>query len=400
MRSQFAWLRRPRSVVSAIQTVAAIGLTISAIVPVAIVRAKPLAVQPFPDSVEYADGAWQLGHRHGYVTFFDERTSAFGDIARPPRYPFGTSAALAPFAAIIGRFPASIQDGSRFYSVLYVLVLVAAAWRLGGPLAGAVAALLAGASPFAYVSASLILSDALAAMLTVAILLALTFQSRTSAGAAGALTGALVCVRLLGVVSLPAALLAVRGRSRVILAACAAPFIAGLALYQWNTFGSPLRTGYSYWLPELHTFSSSFVLGHTPLNEGPFVYPDLLKGSIFQSLCPCGVGGPMTKLASLFFYPSVAFGLFWVFAPPLAGLIGLVRMVMDRSTEAARFALTTVVLNVAVVLFYFDRAARFVAPAASLLLVYGALGISGLLEQGWRAASGVRGRLLHRSAVP
>jgi hypothetical protein len=37
------------------------------------------------------------------------------------------------------------------------------------------------------------------------------------------------------------------------------------------------------------------------------------------------------------------------------------------------------------VLFYFDQAARFVAPAASLLLVYSATGIAAFLEWAWRS---------------
>ena len=237
-------------------------------------------------------------------------------------------------------------------------------------------------------SASLILSDSLAALLTVAILLALMRETDRSAAIAGGLAGALVCVRLLGLVALPSALIAVRGsRRRAIVAICAAPFLAGLALYQWRTFGSPLDTGYDYWLPRLHlrlhTFSVSYLFGNTFAAEGPFVYPDRLNGGILQGVCPCPIGGPMRKLVNVAFYPSVAVGLFWVFAPPLTGLTGLVKMVIDRRSVAARFSLLTVVLNLGLVSFYFFRAARFIAPAASLLIVYGALCISGLMTRLW-----------------
>ncbi len=335
--------------------------------------------------MEYADGGWQLGHGHGYVTFWDEHKNVFGDVARPPRYPFGTAVALAPFSAIVNRFPQGPQVGSRAITLLFALAMVVAAWSLAGPLGGAIVALLIGFSPFVKVSASLVFSDALSALLTVGILIALvTGRGRRSAAIAGALAGAVICVRLLGVVALPGLLLALSGRRRVVAALAAAPFIGAMGLYQWQTFGSPLRTGYSYWVPGLKEFSPSYVL-HNTSYEGPFVFPDKLNGSLLRGLCPCGVGGPMTKLPNLAFYPSVLAGLFWVFAPPLTGLLGLWQLIVERANPAARFALVTVILNLGVVFFYWDSAARFVAPAASLLTVYGAVLLARLVSRGVNA---------------
>ena len=51
--------------------------------------------------------------------------------------------------------------------MFYVLVAVVAAWVLGGPIAGVLAALLVGISPFARDAAGLVLSDAFIATLTV-----------------------------------------------------------------------------------------------------------------------------------------------------------------------------------------------------------------------------------------
>jgi hypothetical protein len=361
-------------------------LTVWAVGPVLGARAVPLQNQPFPDSYEYADAAWQLAHGHGYVTFVDEHTGKFGPIARPPRYPFGTAVALAPFAAVFSGFPHGPQIGARIISTLYVLVIVCASASLGGILAAAIAALLVGSSPFAQTTAGLILSDPLAALLAVGLLIALTARSRAGDAISGLLAGATICVRFLGVIALPAAVLAVSGRRRrFLIVACAAPFVGALALYQWLTFGSPFRTGYSYWLPGLHEFDLSFAIRRTTLVEGPFVIADKLNGSIFSFVCPCGVGGSMAALRNIVFYPSVLAGLFWVFAPPLSGVVGLIQMVRERSTPAARYGLLTVALNLAVVLFYFDQAARFVAPAASLLLVYSATGIAAFLDWAWRS---------------
>jgi hypothetical protein len=387
MTSIRADLARRSSPLSILRTVAALGLAIWALTLVSTTASKPLSEQPAPDSVEYADGAWQLGHGHGYVTFFNERTSSFGQVGRPPRYPFGTAVALAPFAAAVNRFPQGPQLGSRVITALYVVAMVAAGWLLGGPLASAAVALLIGLSPFTQVSASLILSDSLSALLTVGILIALTVGSGNRVAAvAGALAGALVCVRLLGVVALPGVLLALGGRRRLIAALFAAPFLGALGLYQWQTFGSPLRTGYSYWVPGLHEFSPSYVLAHPSSADGPFVYPDKLNGRLLHVVCPCGVGGPMSKLPNLAFYPSVLAGLFWVFAPPLTALIGLWQLFVEHTTPAARFTLVTIVLNVGLVLFYFYSAARFVAPAASLLTVYAAVALARLIAGLGRAS--------------
>jgi 4-amino-4-deoxy-L-arabinose transferase-like glycosyltransferase len=375
-------------------SVLAIAVTVWALVPVLTETAKPLADQPFPDSAEYADSAWELAHAHGYVTFVNERAGWFGHVARPPRYPFGTSAVLAPFAAV-GSFPQDVQFGARVISAAYVVAIVLASWMLAGPLAAAVAGLFVGLSPFAHVSAGLILSDPLAALITVLMLIALHVGSRRAMGIAGALGGVLVCVRLLGVVSLPALFLAVPRNRRWLVVLCAAPFLAILAAYQWKTFGSPFLTGYSYWVPSLHTFDLAYAY-HVTSYEGPFVIPDKLSGHLLDFVCPCGIGGSMTKLPNLTFYPAVVAGLFWVFAPPLTGLIGLVEMWRNRASPAARFAIITVVLNVALVLFYFDQAARFIAPAVSLILVYSAVGLVRVL--GWlgreaAAAAQRRGRL-------
>ena len=49
----------------------------------------------------------------GYLTVVDERTLRFTDNGQPPRYPFGTSIALAPFAAVFSGFPHAEQVGAK-----------------------------------------------------------------------------------------------------------------------------------------------------------------------------------------------------------------------------------------------------------------------------------------------
>lgn len=365
--------------------VLAVGLTVWALIPVMTSPAKPLFEQPGPDSIEYADGAWQLGHGHAYVTFYNERTKRFGTRALRPRYPFGTSLVLAPFAAVLNTFPHSLQIGSQVISALYVIVMVAAAWAVGDSIAAALVAVMLAISPFPRESAAYILSDALGALLAVAILFVLgAGRGNRSAAVAGLLAGMMVCVRLLGIASIPAVLLAVSGRRRWWALAGAIPFSAALGIYQWNYFGSPFRSGYSYYRPQLREFGWSYILGHTA-REGPFIYADRGVNGLLGGICPCGAGGAMRELPNLAFYPSLLAGLFWVFAPPLMGLVGFVAMLIRRSTAAARYAIVLVLLNAGLLIVYWYAAARFVAPAASVLTVYAGVGISRVLHRlaGW-----------------
>lgn len=123
-----------------------------------------------------------------------------------------------------------------------------------------------------------------------------------------------------------------------------------------------------------------------------------LNGDLF-GVCPCGPGGPITKVSSIVLYPSVAFGLFWLYAPPLTGLVGLIKMIRDRTTVMAQYALITVLLNFGIVLFYYYRASRFIAPAASLLLVYSAAALKDFAAWAWTRATG-RFKPVPRKAQP
>lgn len=344
----------------------------------------PLDKQPFPDAAEYADSARQLATGHGFRISVDEHSPVplLGHRLRPPRYPFGFPALLVPFVWLIDGFPHSVQEGARAIAVAYVLAVVGAAWILGGPLAAALAALFVGLSPFARFAATLVMSDTLAALLSVLMLVAVTRASRAAAAVSGALGGALVAVRTFGIVALPAVLVARRTR-RLVLAA-ALPLLITVAIYQWVTFGSPLRTGYNYWLPGLHAFKASFIWHLSTNADGSFIFPDKLHGDLLNGVCPCRNSDTMSGLPNVFFYPAVLSGLFWVFAPPLTGAIGIWEMIRRRATPAARYSLLTMVLGLCILLPYFAQGARFVAPAASLALIYCAVGLSDLICRGVR----------------
>jgi 4-amino-4-deoxy-L-arabinose transferase-like glycosyltransferase len=361
--------------------VLAVLAAVVALMPVLTESSKPLSRQPYPDSWEYADAGWQLAHGRGYVTYVNDFGGArgYGTRARPPRYPFGTSAVLAPFTLVFGRLQGA-QVGAKVLVGLYVISVIAAAWLLGGSLAAIIAAVLSRSSPFVGAEAALILSDPLGAMLVLLALIGIIRGSKAWVLVAGAAAGAALDVRILEIVAIPAAVLAVPGRRRWVAVAGAAPFVILLAYYQWHTFGSPFRTGYSYWLPHLRQFGLSFATGALGGSDQTLIPVHGL--SLVSSVCGCS---PLRgSVSNLVFYPAVLSGILWAYAPPLTGLIGLVALIRRRGTPPARFALTVIVLNVAVLLVYFYQGARLAAPAASLLLVYSAAELARYLRIGWR----------------
>lgn len=236
-----------------------VAIIAGVLVSVISVAPRPLADQPFPDAQEIADATKQLVSGNGYVTYVHENER------HPPRYLPGFSLALAPFAILGSDYPANVQRGATAYAALYVLLAAIVAWSLKGSTAGALVAILIGVSPFARAEASLIMSDALAAGLSVLLVTLIQRPTTKRVTWAGALAGALVAVRLPMIamlVVLPHAL-----RKRVLL--CAAPPLVALALFNFGTFGSPLKTGYDYWLPQVRQFSPSFVMASPIIGDGP-----------------------------------------------------------------------------------------------------------------------------------
>jgi 4-amino-4-deoxy-L-arabinose transferase-like glycosyltransferase len=343
---------------------------------------RPLVQQPFPDSAEYTDSARSLARDEGFYTFIYK-----GHI-QPPRYPPGYPMALAPFAAV-GSYPRDVQRGAKFWAMGYVLVAALAAWALGGPLAAAIAAILIGVSPFAKDSAGLVLSDAFIAMLTVLVVPLLRYQTKSGARLAGLASGLATIVRLTAGVNLIGLLVAMpRPRFKTALL-WALPSLVGLGLLQWLMFGSPLKTGYSYWGVAGHFFSLSYATGGSVIREGPFIFPDRLNGSLLNFVCPCQTGGPQNSMSNLAFYPALLAGLFWVYSPPFIPLIGLAYAWRKRREAIGRYTLTVTAISLIVLIFYQFQGTRFLAGPATLLVVLASACLAEILR--WLS------RLLRRS---
>ncbi len=366
----YACYQENRRLSKALLNATALLATTFTLLSVLSVEPRPLQDQPFPDAHETADATRQLASGKGFVTYI------YDNQPRPPRAPPGFALSLAPFAAISDDYPSNVETGSRVFAALYVLFAVIAAWLVGGPLAATLTAVLIGVSPFARVAASLVMSDALGAAGTALFILLLSRFSTSRVSIAGALAGAMVAVRLPLLINLVALVIVLPKRWRIRAFLCASPMLAALGLFNWRTFGSPFRTGYSYWLPGLKSFAWSYAFASPPRGDGPWIVADVLNGLLMQWVCPCPIGGSQAAIRNIFFYPSVLLGLFWTFAPPLITLCGIFYLWKHRHEAAANFTLWVTGLSLLLFTFYFHQGTRFMAGPATLLLIFSAVSLA------------------------
>lgn len=350
-------------------TIVGLLLTALACLSVLSVNPKPIDLQPIPDGREYADAAQRIADGNGFNTTFH------GGVPIPSRYAPGFSVALAPFAALKS-FPEGVQKGASAATVAYVLAVIIAAWALAGPFAGGFAALLIMFSPFARTSATIVMSDALGAALPVLVVALMRFRTNAADRLSGALLGFATAIRVLGGVTLIAALLVVpdwRSRRRLVL--WAAPFIVGVALLQWVTLGSPFHTGYDAWnagFKEMFRFDAP--LRHAS-PEGFWMFPDRLNPPLIDLIGPPAQTSG-TGASNLVFYAAVMFGVVWVYMPPLLPVLGVIYAWRHRTEPAVRYAILAGGLTLAMYLFYGYQAARLIALPASLMLVLTAAGLA------------------------
>lgn len=344
------------------QTVVALAVTGAVLLSIAAVEPRPLAEQPFPDAQEYADGARRIADGEGYVTY------VHGDEPLPPRYPPGFSLTLVPFASF-GHYPANVQFGAKVIVLLYVLVVAFAAWRLGGPLAAALATAVVGMSPFAREFAGLVLSDVLVATATVLLVLFVEPMTRWRGALSAFVAAASVVIRFAAATNVIALFASLRRKvGKWAILAAALP-LAALVAFQWATLGSPFTTGYSYWGLNENSFSFGYATAAPAEGDGLSVANDLLDGRLMSWVCPCVVGGPQVSLPNVVFYPFVLAGLFWLFSPPFFTIPGLVYAWRSRSEVVPRLALSLTALNLLLFIFYRYQGARFVAGPATLLVI-------------------------------
>jgi hypothetical protein len=258
-----------------------------------------------------------------------------------PRYPPGFPLLLAPSVAIAG------DAGARATATAIGALLVAVVWfasrELAGDLAATIAGLLWVLSPMVRDYASDVMSDPAAAALVV---IGVVAANRGRWVLAGLAWGGSSAVRLIHASFLPAL-----GRRRAGWIAAAA-VLAPLALFQLKTYGR--LAGYDGSEAE---FSLSHVLARTPLV----------------------VMSRQSEWTNLEFFPGLLFGLSGSLVPGLP-LFAAYEMWTRRGEAVVAAAAWIVAANVLVYLPYYFQAARFMLPAACLMIVFASAGVVSLVR--------------------
>jgi 4-amino-4-deoxy-L-arabinose transferase-like glycosyltransferase len=290
--------------------VAGAGLGLALLVGATVRWTLPAQVEdlrPRPDALEYEEATRNLLAGEGYCLVFDGGRY-------PPRYPPGFSLLLVPAVWSTGG-----AYGSGIWTVLAAaLVGIAALWALAlvtsGPAAAAAAALLLAVAPLHVRWSRAVMADVPATTLTTLLVLGALACLRRRASwtgwlALGALAGIGVLLRptcLLVAAPLAAATLAQGGGARLALQRLGA-FAGGVSvgilpatLYGLTRFGSPVASGYGYWVLA-DFFDWSYAMGH-PIGGGGesnlVAYARLLvgQGSLYPwpiaalALAGCGIG--------------------------------------------------------------------------------------------------------------
>jgi 4-amino-4-deoxy-L-arabinose transferase-like glycosyltransferase len=234
------------------------GLALALALGAAVRWTPPVQVEdlrPRPDALEYEEAARALAEGAGYCLILDGG-------CYPPRYPPGFSLLLVP-----AMWLADARHGSGIWVVLAsALAGIAAVWTIGlvtgGPASAAAAALLLALAPLHVRWSRAVMSDVPTATVTTLLALGGILCGRRTTpprawlalGIGVGLSALLRSTCLLLAPLLAIATLVRRGEDRAAarrLVAFGAGIAAGLvptALYGLLRFGSPLASGYDYWV--------------------------------------------------------------------------------------------------------------------------------------------------------
>lgn len=286
-----------------------------------------------PDSVEYAAGAYNMLASGSY-------TIRIQDHNLPPRYsPWFSAVFLLP-AYVIAPCSAGAPVAAILLSAVAACIM---AFRIGCLFAGTRGGILSAAfllfcPSFRYYASAIMTDVPCTALCLAAFYCYLTSSTESSwvrwltAGTAVALAAALRPVTVF--LCLPFALTAAsslsrRAITRIFLVLLPSALTASATMfYNWKVFGSPLRSGYSYWCSVPYDyFSLTFglrFLGNNAsvlLNAGKFIFPVffLALGIILhrnRQFIPKGFKNTLSRSALFFAFalsPLIAFHLFYFF---------------------------------------------------------------------------------------
>ena len=165
---------RPALEAAGLAAALALGWTLRATTPAAVEDLRPR-----PDAVEYEEAARHLVRGDGYwLHIAGERY--------PPRYPFGTSALIAPTLLVLGDAPGTGVAAVGAAAAAGTVVTWALARAAGGPAAALGAALLLATAPLHVRLSRIVLSEVPSAAPTAATPVPGASPSTSSAGAISA----------------------------------------------------------------------------------------------------------------------------------------------------------------------------------------------------------------------
>ncbi|TKJ32099.1 hypothetical protein CEE39_06240 [bacterium (candidate division B38) B3_B38] len=244
-------------------------------------------LKPYSDAFQYSLSANNLYHHHIYGL------KIFGQFYSP-KYPYGYPLLIIPFYAIFGSQPYNAVYCSLFFSLLSIVFAYLIGKELGNRFTGLIAALFVSLCPTHISFSKFVMTETSSTFLAIFICwlllkathLNLRKQNFLLLLFLGLITGFSVSVHLTNFLFIPPVLISlllggksnpsliVKKETIVFLGIILA--LIPLLLYQYYTFGSPLRTGYEVWNPELYgkfkSFSFKFVTHpHHDYKRGNFI---------------------------------------------------------------------------------------------------------------------------------
>ena len=330
------------------------------------------------DAVQYSLSAYNLYHHHIYGI-------KYAGQYYPAMYPYGYPLLIIPFYIIFGSQPYNAVYSSLFFSLLSIVFAYLIGKELGSRLTGIIGALFLALCPLHILRSKLIMSEVssgffalLICWLLLRVIAPYSKKQIILLLILGLVTGFSVSVHLTNCLIIPPILISLligRKSSHWSILKKATIILFGIFLallplfiYQFHTFGSPLRTGYYIWDPdffgkEFKAFSLKFFAQpHHNYKRGNFqVY--------------------LTAIAGLdkHFYPATMVPLL------LAAVLFLLSKKRERHKQMIFLIFSSIFVSLLLIYhsFYFWQAGqRFLLMGTTFLMIFAGWGITSLVDKG------------------
>jgi len=330
-----------------------------------------------PDGVEYAVSAVNLIEGKGYQIFI-------GGIPYPPRYPFGYPLCLAPFYFFLGGKLGNGIFCSLFFSLGTILLSFLLAQKLFGKQIALWATLFLTVSPLHIYWSRVIMADIPSCFITLCVLWILFSGDITPKRLfwVGALLGVDCWFKYLNLFWLPVFFLFLISRKEKKQATFygTTAFLSGailslipLFLYHQFVFGSPFRTGYSFWVPEWSRLKNAFEITYA-FHQPPLPVHQKMPNLLALGQFLLGIGFP------------------WMWNPypfllvPFIG-IGIWKILQETDPHSQKrkeflfLCLLATGVSYGFSSLYFAPSPRFLLSVVPLLVTLAAIGVNALFNR-------------------